>query len=172
MKPLYAITAEMAAITRIIDECDGELPDDLEERLGLAVADEQQKVANYIRIIRNLESQEAVTLAEFEQHDQEAKRIRQIAGKYASARTRMLNYIKQHLLTTGQKRVDTGIGSVMLINNPPKVVGELTEETDARFVNVKTIRSLDKDKVLEAFKAGEPLPSNLQIERTQRVAVK
>lgn len=83
------------------------------------------------------------------------------------------SYLGDALRKRGVLRVDRPLASVRIQDNPPAVQSEVPADKIPRaYVRITpAVRSLDKEAVLAAFRAGKKLPKGISVTRGQSVRI-
>lgn len=164
---LYEISAAILAAT---DGADGELPEDLEARLdslSLSLAD---KAGNIVRLYRTW-------LVEAEAIAAERDRLAKMVTVRKNKADRLKDYLCRHLSLIGVDKVETAAGTVAVrTSGTPKVdwdrePGTWAAEWDPMVCEM-TQYTPNRPAILAAWKAGEPLPPGVTVERTKFIDVR
>lgn len=121
---LFQISAELNEIYDIIEENDGEITPEIEERLNIAEGNFKGKIDDYVSLIRILEGQ-------VDQCAEEAKRIAKVKKSKENLKTRLSNFVIKAIeqfgdtSKSGTKYVDFGTYKVSARKS---VVCEIDEE--------------------------------------------
>lgn len=164
---LFDLSDQEVAILALIEDAesaDEEPIDGLENQLALVEAALANKVEGYVSIIRTLQSLR-------DERKRQADRLRRRAQTADRAAEWLLARLKTYLEGTPQQRVETGLWSVSLRANPPRV--EILEPmmVPARFKEIRTEEHIDKRAILAEVKATGEIPSGCEVVRDRRVQI-
>lgn len=167
---------ELADARDILDswllETGGELTPELEALLAELdgnVNEKIERVALYVR------EQKALADAAKQERD----RLAGIAAARLRAAESLTGYLHREMDRLGKDRVNGVLATVALQKNPPSVTGEPVRPLDALFVDAPDLVrynpatfSLDRKAILEAHKAGKPIPEGLTVQQTVGVRIR
>lgn len=158
MATLYEISEELSALEAMLTEAGGEIPPEAEAEIDAWLADVQgrrdEKVDNYCRLIRNLETRQAGRVAEAARLDD---RARVDANTVSKLKARLLAFFDAHEIKT----LDTALFHVTAQNNGglvPLILKAGPEEMPAEFVEVVETRKPATAAIRAALEAGHALP--------------
>lgn len=162
---LYELAPELRAVAESTDE-NGELPPDLEAKLDALNLALEAKAGGLVALWREL-------LVEAEGLEAEKNRLAKMAQVRKNKAERMKAYLLHHLVAAGIDKVKTPLGTVgVRFASTPKVTCEQPEDLPLPFLKVKTEYGVDRDAVLAAWQAGNPLPPGVTVERTRHLEVR
>lgn len=171
---LYNIADARDVLDTWLAETDGEVTPELEALLAEldATADEKiERVALYIREQKALAS--AATM--------ERDRLGAIAKRRESAASSLTDYLVRQMDRLGKDKVSGVLVTIAFQKNPPRVTGDLSPEALSELFEsssgslarcVPASFTLDKKAVLDAYKAGQALPSGLAVEQTVSLRIR
>lgn len=153
MPRLYDLDTDLALLEDMLLEAGGEITPELEDDLDALLDAREDKIENYIKIIRGLESSARAT-------KDEAKRLTDNARVQQNAVDQLKARLQASMQARGETKHKTALGTVSLRKKPPKVkvlveVDELPDE----YVRVADPQP-DKRALSDALKAGT-LPDGL-----------
>lgn len=170
---------DLAQAREILDdwllESEGELTPAIEQLLNELEERVETKIHNVALYIRELRRASSAI-------GEEAKALAARAKRSERAADSLTEYLQRQMERLGTTKVEGPLVTVALQDNPPKVVGEVDEETLFEWTGdvhledyVRTIparHELNRKAVLDAYKAGALLPEPLGIERTRSVRIR
>ncbi len=155
---LYEITGNMLALEEILDEAEGDITD---PEVETAVNDwftenlekEKGKLDGYDRLIAKWQARAS-------SRKEEAKRLNMRARAYENRVNWLKDRVLEHLVMTGQKKVEGTLHNFRQQNSAPRLqldphVEEHPEELPEQFHRV--VFTPDKVAIKNALKAGEEL---------------
>ena len=158
MRPLYAIRADVLAISDILEEAEGDLSactPALELWLAALENEQAEKLDSFIDLIKTLRMEAVAAKAEKDQWAAKEK-----------ARTNRADYLermlREHLEATGQRKVTTATGRTVAVvangGKPPVVYAEAVDPAAVpeEFRRVKT--EIDTQRVQLFLESGGSLP--------------
>lgn len=154
MPSLYEIASQFAFLTG-----DGEIPIDVEAQIDALGMSMEAKVDAICRIIQERRAEAA-------KFKHEAERLSEIADRATVAADRLKRYVRDSMQMAGLKTLETELFRLRLQANPPSA--DCVGDPPAEFSRVKV--EWDKKAVIEAHKAGLPLPSGAAV--TQGVSLR
>jgi hypothetical protein len=154
---LHEIANEYLTIMDDIVEAGGELTPDIESRLPVLMEKELPvKVDGYCKMIRTLETQAAVAMAEQD-------RIGKLISSRVKAAHRLKDWLRINLQRLGKDKVETGIFCVRIQKNGRPSITYDGNLDDLPFQFRRITVSLDGDAAYKRWKAGDELPEGFQI---------
>ncbi len=171
---LYEISAMRDVLDRWLEESEGEVTPELEALMAEldAKADEKiERVALYIR----------ERLARAAAVKEEVQRIAAIQKREEKAAESLKAYLHREMDRLGKTKVAGLLCTVALQNNPPSVKGEIDaavlwgeapNEWRSLVKYVPESFVLDRRAVLDAHKAGQPIPDGLTVEQGQSLRIR
>jgi hypothetical protein len=162
---LYQIADAREILDTWLLETEGEVTPELEALLAEidGKADEKiERVALYIR--------EQLALATAAKEEQ--TRIASVVSRRNKAAESLKLYLHREMERLGKDKVTGLLATIAIQKNPPSVKGELSPETlkdawqqgETAFVrHVPESFALDRKAVVDAFKAGQPIPDGLEV---------
>ena len=171
---LYEIAEMRTILDSWLAESEGELTPELEALL--AEVDEKadakiERVALYVR------ERKAHAAAVKEERD----RLDALVKRETRAAESLTDYLHRQMTALGKDRVNGVLCTVALQKNPPAVVGDVSPETlkdawqqgETKFIrHIPESFALDRKSVVDAFKAGQPIPDGLTVEQGQSVRIR
>ncbi len=164
---LYDLSAEIAAIEDALVESEGEITDDVAARLDALDMTFEAKVESIVQLYRNFIGLGLAAEAEEE-------RLARLRQSRQNAAKKLKGYLHHCLERAGRPRVEgPGFKVRLQTSSTPSVtklppVGSLPE----RFLKpLPTDREIDRRALVEAYKAGEPLPEGVEIEKGKHVQI-
>lgn len=177
-KSLAQLTIDLELLERKLDEQAEITPDDVKE--WSFVSDLlQTKVDQWIAYLDLVESQ--IHMAE-----QRKKRAEANLKRKRAVEKSLLTYLRHVLESQPHRKLEGENGEIKLVKNPPKLNPRfefvkystesvlpafVVDEMPAEFVDIVTVKVLNKDKVRAALKTGGVVPHCEMIQET-RVAIK
>lgn len=170
---LYEIANARDILDSWLEETGGELTPELEALLAELDGNANEKIERVALYIR-----EQKALADAAK--QEKDRLDGIAKSRLRAAESLTGYLHREMDRLGKDRVNGVLATVALQKNPPRVVGELSPETLAGIYqsgpaivrHVPESFTLDRKAVLDAFKAGQPIPDGLTVEQSTSIRIR
>jgi hypothetical protein len=160
---LYELADARDILESWLSESEGEVTPELEAlltELDAKAEDKIEKVALYIR------EQKALADAAKQERD----RLAAMASTRLKAAESLTNYLHREMDRLGKDRVNGILATVTLQKNPPSVVGEAVRPLDGLYVEApEFVRyspasfALDRKAIIEAHKAGTPIPDGLTV---------
>lgn len=171
LKPLFEITAEMHSLI---------------ERLEDAISDEHGDLVNHEELFEWLceidnQAQEKVdaygwVIKQLESEIETAKAIRDDFAMKAKVRENRVDLLKallkQHLIATGQTKVEGKTFKVALQKNGGALPVEVFDETIVPDQFFRVVKEVSKSKILEAIESGIEVPGAMLGERGQSVRIR
>jgi hypothetical protein len=155
MKTLFEIEKSHFELLNEVAELDGELTEEMEQRLIINEKDLQGKSIAYLSVIRSNESFES-------QIDAEIKRL-QVMKKRTSKTN---EYLKSRLLDAVKLFGEFTSGLTTFGTRKSSSIEILdTKKIPAKFVTVKMINQYSKDEIKKAIKAGEKVNGAILVEK-------
>lgn len=169
MRPLFEITDDLRRILDLADDAGGELDQAAADYLAGVEREDGVKLDGYVNLIRTLETEAAVAVAEAEQFRAKAAARE---AKAAALKERLMT----HLLATGRTRASTATGRAISVQaNGGKVPLRWAFAVDVADVPIELTvvrREIDKDAVRVALERGELLPFASLGERGTHLRIK
>lgn len=154
---IYEIAQEELDLLNEIEELDGELTPELEERLKINEANMAKKMEDYCKAIRYYEMTVANAKSEKERLDKLIKRSERSQQWLKDAILNVMN-------ATGKPKVSAGTFTVG--TRKSTAVNIIDESTiPARYVNEVVTVKIDKTAIKDAIKNGEEVPGAQLVER-------
>ncbi len=163
---LYKLSeAYTGVMLRLDANEDGEIPADLDADLDAIQDAIETKVENICRFRADL-------VAHAEAIDSEIKRLTAMRD----GMTRRAEWLKQYVFTsmlgTGTQKLQTPLFKLWIQRNSQPSVTMAGETIPDEFKREKIVVELDRAKVLEAFDAGQELPSVLRVIHGSHLRIK
>lgn len=152
---LYNLTKELVTVNNTITEAEGELTPDLEadlDRLNLEIAVKAITIGKWIL---NLGADELAIKNEIDR----MKNKKRVAE---NLRERLKKYVRDCMIATGRKKIETPTLRVTVQKSNPSVEIENEEAVPARFKTVETVVKIDKKELLKEFKTLEAEKKELE----------
>lgn len=149
---LYQITGMIPVIMEQ-EEITPELKEKLEKELTELL---QQKSQNIIGYTKNIE----LTI---EAMKTEEKRISEQRKVLENKLDNFKQYVKECMEQNGINKIETGLGTISIANNPISVEIENEEEVPDEFKAVITTTKIDKTKIKDNFKETGEIPKGVKI---------
>ena len=149
MKSLYDITIDQKILINEIEEMEGELTPEMEERLVITKAEIQQKTIAYLEVISSKESFNSLI-------DNEIKRLQGMKKQNNSIVDRLKDNLLLAVKTFGNYQIGTqkfGTRKSNSIQVDPDKVNSLPSE----YKTVKVTEAPDKKALKDALKRGEEI---------------
>jgi hypothetical protein len=160
---LYELPAKFAEFETML--IDGELTDDAMARLTELEASLTEKVQSCLCVMRNFDARASA-------RKEEAKRLNALAQTDSQSAERLKKYVQQTLERLGMKSIETPLFKARLQNNPPGCTIEEGTELPPWLVRiVPEVIEPDKKAIMDAHKAGQPLPEGVKITQTQSLRI-
>ena len=146
---LYELTGRDAELYALLEDTDDEqeIGELLAELSRIEEEDIPDKADKYAKLIADAD-------AKGEMLNNEAKKLKKRAEKYASLKERLLNVLLYAMQTTGMVKIPTEIGTWSLRKNPPTV-----EVTDWTLIpeeyRVKQEDKVLKNEILKAYRNAD-----------------
>lgn len=163
---LYELSTAYRLLIAAVEDADGELSDEREAQLDALNASIEDKVDACCSYEEELEGTEAAIAAVI-------KRLQDRKATVAGRRRRIKDHVRNCLERAGLSRVETTLFVARLQNSPPSATW--TGDPDAipgAFQRVKTTVEFDAKGALAAFKAGEELPSGIEVRQSRYLVIK
>ena len=160
LKPLYDLAPEYAALEAELHEAGGEMSPELMARFDASADALDAKLRSCALMVRNLDAEAA-------KHAEEGKRQQNRAATLTRAATSLKAYIAYCLNMAGLKKMP-GAASLRTNGGAPSVTfkGD-PKDLPEGFRTV--IYGYDREAILKAYAAQEPLPAGVTVERGQHV---
>lgn len=172
MTTLYALREQRDELDAVLLATEGEVTPEMEAQLAALDFSINEKIERCALFVRS-------QLADADTLDTEADRIKLRAKTKRAAAESLRDYVGREMARLEKTRVDGLLVTVAVQANPPKVVGDVSEQTlrdwyadRSPFVNYRETITLSRSRVLEAYKAGEAIPDGLSVEQTSSVRIK
>lgn len=161
---LYEITDKLLEIGARMVDADGEMTPEMEKELAGWEATFEEKAAMVALFIRHLELQAGMA-------DEEATRLHALAKPRNNTAQRLKVYLMMQMEAAGVRKIDTTRIKAWIQSNPPSVRCDVApEDLPSDLVRMKM--EVDKTKILEKHKAGQPLPEGVEILQGQSLRIK
>lgn len=154
---LYELPAEMAAIDRLIDEQDGELTQDILDRLDQIEVTLAVKAEGIACIVRSSQAEAEALQAEI---DRLQSRKRAADGRAAGLKEYLLRTMREH----GRDKIDAGLfkirrqrNGVPAVNVDPNIIDRLPDRYK------KIVIEPNRAAMRDAARDGEALPDGVEI---------
>jgi hypothetical protein len=155
MAKLYELAAEIEAVLAAADPDTGELPADLAERLDALGLSLETKADQCCRLVRQEQ-------ADATAYEQESRRLGDLAKAAWNRADRVKAYVRDCLQRAGLKKMQTELFQLTVCaNGQPSVTLEDGAEIPRNYC--RWTESLDKGAVIDAWKAGKPLPAGVSV---------
>lgn len=163
---LYDLSTAYRLHLAAIEEADGELTAETEAQLAELDARIEDKVDACCSYEEELEGTEASLAAMI-------KRLQERKATIAGRRKRLKDHIRNCLERAGLSRVETTLFVARLQNGPPSATwtGD-PEAIPEAFQRVKTLVEFDAKGAIAAFKAGDELPSGIEVRQSRFLVIK
>ena len=177
-KSLAQLTVDLELLERKLDDQPEITPEDVKQ--WSFVSDLlQTKVEQWIAYLDLIESQ--IHMAE-----QQKKRAEANLKRKRAVQKSLFTYLKHVLESQPHRKLESESGEIKLVKNPPKLRPSFTfdkyssesvlpafvvDEIPTEFIDLVTVKVLNKDKVKAALKTGGVVPHCEMIQET-RVAIK
>jgi hypothetical protein len=165
---LYELSAARDILDGWLAESEGEVTPELEALLAELDANVDEKIERVALFVRE-------RLATAAAVKEEVQRLQAIQKREEKAAESLKGYLLREMQRLGKAKVNGLLATVALQNNPPSVKGELApdylieligvDETKAFVTYVPESFALNRRAVLDAHKAGTPIPSGLTVEQ-------
>ncbi len=170
---LYEISNARDILDGWLAESEGEVTPELEALLAEIDAKADEKIERVALYIRERQSHAAAV-------KEEVIRLTTMVKREERAADSLKAYLHRQMDALGKDRVNGVLCTVALQNNPPSVKGDLDEGalrqlevSEPAFVrHVPESFALDRKAVLDAHKAGKPIPDGLTVEQGQSLRIR
>lgn len=162
---LYEISDKMQAVADALVENGGEVTPDIAAQLAELEGEFEQKVERCVLYVRNLEMTADAA-------KQEADRLGLLASSRSAAADSLKQYVKAEMERVGKGRVETALVVARIQKNSTPSVTFTGEIGTLPLAYVRITKSLDARSVLEASKAGVPLPDGVKVEQGTHLRVR
>jgi Siphovirus Gp157. len=155
---LWEIDNAIVHALSLADDESGEIPDSALALLDQLEMERVAKITNVLAVIRNSQAQADAI-------DIEIARLQAMRSSPARTVERLKDYLFGSMMVHGETKIDCGaIGKPRIQKNSQPSIGFSGEvgKLDERWKRVTV--DLDKRALLEAYKAGEPLPEGVSVE--------
>lgn len=125
--------------------------------------DFDQKIENYIKVIKNFESDQKMI-------DDEMKRLKERKDTIKKQIERIKDAVKNAMIATDNTKVKTALFNISVANNKASVVVD-ESVLPAEFFKEKIERKPDKDKLYNLLKNGETI-DGAQLQQSQSLRIK
>lgn len=173
--PLYVVADKIGHLQAIAEDQGGELTDEQFAELERGLETLEAKADIYGSLIVNTEAADAVCRGHIAAYQAEIDRL----NKAMAVRENLVKRLKRRMLDLLRLAMLPNIRTPRFYffrkKNAPGLVVPADVDLDklpAEFVRVKTEKSLDKVKMLEAAKAGGKLPEGFAVQQTEGVQFK
>ena len=156
MKSLYEITIDQKRLINEIQEMEGEITPEMEEKLVIAKSEIQQKTIAYLEVIQSKESFNSLI-------DNEVKRLQQMKKTNNNVIDRLKDNLLIAVKTFGNYTIGTqkfGTRKSSSIQVDPEKVNSLPKE----YKTIKVTEAPDKKALKEAINRGEEIDGVYLIE--------
>lgn len=156
---LYSLASEYQTVIDDIEANGGEISDELSLRLSEIVDYFEVKAEKVALFIRN---QQGLALAA----EDEAKRLAALADQRKKTANSLKHYLFTMMLNTGKEKIDRPLAKLSIANNGgslPVMYNGAPDTIPEPYRKTVVSYSLDKEKVLEAHKAGVELPVGVSV---------
>lgn len=147
MNNLYELSAKMQAV-QAMDDIDEQTLIDTLESLEMEFA---EKASNIARWVRDLEGDSEKIYAEI-------KRLRDKKAEMDRKAESLKEYVRQAMIASGRTKVDDGVNTWRVQNNPPSVDVLDEELIPLCYYNEKLVRNVDKNAIKQAIVGGFAVP--------------
>lgn len=176
---LYELTAARDILDEFLTETEGEVTPELQQLLDELEGETKEKIERVALYVR----EQLATAAAI---DEEAKRLAAMSAARKRAAEGLKGYLKSQMERLELPKVQGLLCTVALQNNPPSVKSTITDEELRRHflgsytgsavqqfvVEVPASYKLNSRAVLDAHKAGQPLPDGLTVEQGQHLRIR
>lgn len=171
---LYEISAMRDILDRWLEESEGEVTPELEALMAELDAKADEKIERVALYIRERLSRAAAV-------KEEVQRIQAIQKREEKAAESLKGYLHREMERLGKDKVNGLLCTVAVQKNPPSVKGEVdAAELWGEAVNqwrpmIRYIPEsfvLDRKAVLDAYKAGQPIPDGLIVEQDTSLRIR
>lgn len=147
MSALYELTGEMIELNKIMDESD-EMAEAVTDTLEAINMEFDEKGVNIVKLITNLDSTMIAPI------DEQIKRLQDRKKTIVNKQNSLREYLRTNMIASGITKIDCPLFSITLRKAAKKV--EITDESKIPddYVNVKTVITPDKRKILADLKEG------------------
>jgi hypothetical protein len=156
--PLYERVDALQTVEAWLLENDGELTPELEQLMAEAVGDFEAKVESVAGKVRELTVTADAVQAE-------AHRLAARATAFANAAARLKDYLHRELTRADRPSVKGTRFTVAIQRNTRPAIAAIVplDTLPADWCRVSVKMALDTDRVMEAWKAGSPLPDGISV---------
>lgn len=169
---LYEISEAREILDAWLTESEGEVTPELEALLAEVDANANEKIERVALYIRE---QKALADAAKQERD----RLAGIAATRLKAAESLTSYLHREMDRLGKDKVNGVLATIALQKNPPSVTGEPVRPLEALYVeapelvrHVPATFALDRKAIIEAHKAGRPIPEGLTVTQTVGVRIR
>ncbi len=148
---LYEVPTELATVQALIDECDGELPPELEARLDAIVCDMEFKVTAICKLRAEYAGEADAAMAE-------SKRLHELASGRMRNADRMKKYLLDTLQAAGIKKLDYPLFKLSVCKNSRPTTEVTAPVDELPLVLVKVVKMADTQKAYDLFKTTGVVP--------------
>jgi hypothetical protein len=164
---LFEISGAIVAIEDRIIEAGGEITPEIEAELNAMEGSFEEKAVAVAAVVQNLSG-----LADAARGEE--KRIAALRKARENGADRLKRYLRDCMVVTGTKKIESGAFNIGLQASPPSVTCMLdASELPERFVRViPETREVDKKALIDAYKAGEEIPTGVIVENAMHVRIR
>jgi phage host-nuclease inhibitor protein Gam len=145
-KNLFNIDAEAFIIQQLLEESEGEITQELEERMAINEAERESKAVGYCYVIKEFK-------AKAEMIKKEIERLNNMKKQYEKYCDELENRLLDSVLTIGPIKTD----KINISSRKTKAVHIIKEEAlPDHFLRIKT--EANKQAIKDAIEAGEEVP--------------
>jgi hypothetical protein len=146
---LYEISQEHLKLVEALIESDGELSPELEASLTVNKQDLETKGVNYGLIIKQVQG-------ECEIIDKEIERLTALKKARINSIDRLKNNLSSAMELFQVEKIESPVLKISF-RKSESVEIQNESQIEAKFINTKTVTTIDKTAIKEAIKKGEPV---------------
>lgn len=160
---LYEISSELTALHDAIEDTES-TSEELVKRLDNLNMAFETKVESICRFIRTLEGEEKVI-------DEEVKRLKTKSDQREKLVARLKQYISSNMEAVGMDKIKGQIFSVASYDSKPAVNVKNLSDVPNEFMVTYVEQRVDKEAVMEYFKATGEIPPGIEITQKKSLRI-